>query len=73
MKESVPLNDHIRLEHRLNLALAKNKILLEREKSWIELKNQKDIELNKFREIEEKSHEMEVKLMEAQSQVRYSN
>lgn len=72
-QESVPLNDYIRLEHRLSLALAKNKILLEREKNWIQLKNQKDVELYRSRDMEVKANEMEVQLVGAQAEVRNNN
>jgi hypothetical protein len=71
--ESVPVNDHIRLEHRLNCTLAKNKILLEREKSWIQLKNHRDMEISKSKSIEEKAYEFEVKLSESLAIVLCSN
>jgi hypothetical protein len=53
------------LEHRFNCTLAKNKILLEREKSLIQLKHQRDLEIYQAKHFEEKAYELEVKLSES--------
>ena len=61
----MPLGDHLKIEHQLNLALAKNKTLVERERTWIQVKSQRDNELNKLQETQTTAHDLEVKLAEA--------
>jgi hypothetical protein len=56
----------MKLEHKFNLAITKNKILLEREMCWTQVKTQKDNEISKYREIEARAHSLEVQLFEAQ-------
>ena len=67
--DSVPVNDYIRLEHRLNLSLSKNKILMEREKSWTEFKNRREIDLFKEQETNDKLRALESEVCENRASV----
>jgi len=65
LADSVPFSDYMNLEHKLNLYIAKSKILMEREKSWIEFKDRREIEQFKEGESAKKVRELEIELQES--------
>ena len=67
--ESIPKTDYLRQEHKLKLFISKCKILMEREKAWIEFKNRREIDLFKEQEASKKLNQVEMELFEQKSLV----
>lgn len=69
LQNSLPLSDFIRQEHKLNLYIAKSKILMDRERSWVEFKNRQDVETSRSDALGKQARDFELKLLESQATV----
>jgi hypothetical protein len=71
LASSVPLNDFIRLEHKLNLYIAKNQILMEKQASVTEFKNRHEALQAKEEEANRKA--IQAALSEKECQIKLTN
>lgn len=67
LSESVSRTDYGFLENKLNMFISKTKLLLERERDWIEQKVSRDGELNIISSQSQQIYDLKLKLAELQS------
>ncbi|TPX68705.1 hypothetical protein SpCBS45565_g02947 [Spizellomyces sp. 'palustris'] len=65
LSESVPRSEHIQLENRLNLYVAKTRQLLEKEQHWIGERIRCEEEVQRAQTLQNKMHIVELELTEA--------
>ena len=69
LQNSIPLSDFMRQEHKLNLYIAKSKILMDRERSWVEFKNRQDLDASRVDTLVKKAQDLELVCIERQATI----